>query len=63
MRTMSVSGQLRSYPSPYPNTNNNPKYVRNVQHKSIILPMTEISGEKNLITCKRGKSLADKYKL
>lgn len=63
MRTMSVSGQLRSYPSPNPNTNNDPKYVRNVQHRSIILPMTEISREKNLITCKRGKSLADKYKL
>lgn len=46
MRTMSVSGQLRSYPSPNPNTNNDPKYVRNVQHRSIILPMTEISREK-----------------
>ena len=43
---MSVSGQLRSYPSPNPNTNNDPKYVRNVQHRSIILPMTEISREK-----------------
>lgn len=46
MRTMSVSGQLRSYPSPNPSTNNDPKYVRNVQHRSIILPMTEISREK-----------------
>lgn len=60
---VSIWATTRSYPSPNPNTNNNPKYVRNVQHKSIILPMTEISREKNLITCKRGKSLADKYKL